>query len=133
MSILSDRSIAVHAGLLVADRLGLVDDEFDELKGEQDDEYRPTADEAYNPTELDEAEWCGTALRLSGEPMAELVTNSTALLLRFAIGQSLGLELRLKEEQADHDEIQSRDARFVAWLDEHEPRETDGYAPGYYS
>jgi hypothetical protein len=105
---------------------------------------RPTAGPDFEPGDLDSAEWLGMSLRLAGEPMAELVTNRTGLLLRFAVGQALGLELRQREELADREACMSRDARFEAWLAERdrafvefdsyrdsEPRETDGFAPGY--
>jgi hypothetical protein len=121
VSILSEIPGDVYGRMITAGRLGL--DDEPELKGEQTDEFRPTADVAYNPTELDEVEWSGMVLRLSGEPMGELVgTNSTALLLRFAIGQSVGLELRQREEEADREAIMGRDARHGAYLAEMEER-----------
>ena len=64
------------------------------------EDYRPTAEEFYAPSDLDEAEWLGMSLRLAGEPMGELFgTNSTSLLLRFAIGQHVGLEIRQAEDR----------------------------------
>jgi hypothetical protein len=121
VSILSEIPGDVYGRMITAGRLGL--DDEPELKGEQTDEFRPTADVAYSPTELDEAEWSGMVLRLSGEPMAELAgTNSTALLLRFAVGQWQGLELRQREDEADREAIMGRDARHGAYLAEMEER-----------
>ena len=90
--------------------------------------YRPIADESYAPSDLDDAEWLGMSLRLSGEPMGELFgTNSTGLLLRFAVGQYLGLEIRQAEEAADREAIMSVGARHEAYLAEMEERYAGSY------
>jgi hypothetical protein len=65
------------------------------------DELRPTAGPDPEPSPLDQAEWLGMSLALAGEPMAEMITNSTGLLLRFAIGQFLGMEVLRDERDAD--------------------------------
>jgi hypothetical protein len=71
------------------------------------EDYRPTAGPDPEPSFLDQAEWLGMSLALAGEPMGELVgTNSTALLLRFAIGQFLGLEIFQDERDADLERIE---------------------------
>jgi hypothetical protein len=76
---------------------------------EDSDDYRPTAGPEFTPTTFDEAEWLGMALRLTGEPMAEIATSDTSLCLRFAIGQLRGLEAR---HEADWQEWE-----FGRWAD----------------
>jgi hypothetical protein len=111
-------------------------DGWDVTITEDGDEPRPTAGPDYTPARLDDVEWSGMTLALSGEPMAEIETEDTSIALRFAVGQYRGLVARhdAEREARGHD----------AWIDQQyleammarssdEPREADQFSPGYYS
>jgi hypothetical protein len=70
MSILGSMTSAVQFRLMAADRLGLADDETDELKGEQIDEPRPSFDFGDTPDAWSQAFHLGFHLGLDGEDPA---------------------------------------------------------------
>jgi hypothetical protein len=70
MSILGSMTSAVQFRLMAADRLGLADDEPDELKGQQIDDYRPSFDFAATPDAWSESFHLGFTLGLDGEDPA---------------------------------------------------------------
>jgi hypothetical protein len=102
---------------------------------------RPTAGPDFEPTDEDLAEAAGFELGRAGEPAPDVADLSvtTAVYLARARGHVAGrgrrayaLEMeRLREIDADHDEIMGRDARFEAWIRHMEATEGVGEGPEY--